>query len=166
MAAPLISKECRSTPQPPRRSVSISSCRYKVRTGLLSRPDRPEAPRGPEPNPAPGRRPRLPCSSLATGGSSSPGAARLFSERGGKPNPAHETRESMASTLHPTPTTCPICGKLAEKLPKTADQSDLNCSGPCGRYAICGTDEAILAHHPLDDREKGALRSLVCTIRS
>jgi hypothetical protein len=60
----------------------------------------------------------------------------------------------MASTLYPTPTICPICGKPAEELPKTGDRHDLNCSGTCGQYAISRTVDAILAYHPLDGREK------------
>jgi hypothetical protein len=60
----------------------------------------------------------------------------------------------MASMLYPTPTICPICGKPAEELPKTADRHDLNCLDTCGRYAISRTVGAILAYHPLNGREK------------
>jgi hypothetical protein len=63
----------------------------------------------------------------------------------------------MASTLYPTPTICPVCGKAAEELPKTFDQHDLDCSGTCGRYAIEGGVMTMLEHHPLDDREKALL---------
>ena len=60
----------------------------------------------------------------------------------------------MASTLYPTPTTCPICGKPAVELPKTGNRRYLDCSGTCGRYAISGTVDAILTYHPLNGREK------------
>jgi hypothetical protein len=67
----------------------------------------------------------------------------------------------MASTPYPTSTTCPICGKPAEVLPKTGDRYDLNCSATCGRYAISGSVEAMLEHHPLDDREKALLAAWI-----
>jgi hypothetical protein len=67
----------------------------------------------------------------------------------------------MASTLYPTPTTCPICGKPAEEVPKTRNQRDLDCSGTCGRYAISGSVEAMLEHEPLTESEKTLLASWI-----
>jgi hypothetical protein len=55
------------------------------------------------------------------------------------------------------PTTCPIWGTPAEELPKTGDRREIVSPRAGGRYAISGTVEATLEHHPLDDRERQLL---------
>jgi hypothetical protein len=68
----------------------------------------------------------------------------------------------MASTLYPTPTTCPICGKPAKVLPPmSADRDDLDCSGTCGRYAISDYAKDKLADQPLNGREKVLLAAWI-----
>jgi hypothetical protein len=71
----------------------------------------------------------------------------------------------MASTLHLTLTTCPICGKPAEEPPRTGDRRDFDCSGGCGRYAISGSVVAMLKHRPLDTWEKATLAAWIANQR-
>jgi hypothetical protein len=56
-----------------------------------------------------------------------------------------------------TPTTCPIWGTPARELPRIGDRREIisPCAG--GRYVIFGPVDAMLAHQPLDNREKTRL---------
>jgi hypothetical protein len=54
-------------------------------------------------------------------------------------------------------TTCPIWGTPARELPRIGDRREFisPCAG--GRYVIFGPVDAMLAHRPLDNREKTLL---------
>jgi hypothetical protein len=62
---------------------------------------------------------------------------------------------AMTSTLHPTPTTCPISGAPAEQLPTRGDRRELLSPSVGGRYALTGTADAILHRRsPLNHRQR------------
>jgi hypothetical protein len=63
----------------------------------------------------------------------------------------------MASTLYPTPTTCPISGAPAMQQPTGGLRREIISPGVGGSYAITGRVDAILEHRPLRDPERKLL---------
>jgi hypothetical protein len=55
------------------------------------------------------------------------------------------------------PTACPISDTPAQEQPKKGDKREIISSRAGERYAISGRVEAMLAHRPLDDRERELL---------
>jgi hypothetical protein len=64
---------------------------------------------------------------------------------------------TMASTIRPTPTICPISGAPAMQLPSIGDRREIISSSGGGRYAISDTANVELRRHPLDDQERELL---------
>ncbi len=64
----------------------------------------------------------------------------------------------MASTLYPTPTTCPISGARAKQQP-TGDlrRGIISSPGVGGPYALTGRGDAMLEHRPLTEPERQRL---------
>jgi hypothetical protein len=71
----------------------------------------------------------------------------------------------MASTIHPTPMTCPISAAPAAQLPPMGARREIISPSVGGRYAISDTTEILLRHQPLDDRERALLASWVADQR-
>jgi hypothetical protein len=63
----------------------------------------------------------------------------------------------MASTLYPTPTTCPISRTPAMQQPTGGLKREIISPGVGGPYALTGRADAILEHRPLTEQERKLL---------